>query len=92
MFYNKWELSLQNGKVEMRLDISDNQDRVERKKHTPIILPEISFVYFPRVDNETNEKYKKMLLELNIKVIRKKITKISELERALNRYLTTASI
>lgn len=83
MLYNKLIMTVTNGKVAIVLDDSDQEDREAKKVFNPVILPGISFIYFPRLDQKTNDFYKNVLIEANLKSIQAEIAKITLLRDAI---------
>lgn len=73
MYYNKWELDLRRDPVSLKLDTSDKVNRVSSKTYKPVAFGSIVEVLFPRVDDKTNEKYKKILIDFVIQKMRDEI-------------------
>ena len=83
MLYNTWNVKLtQNGLIDIRLDTSDKLERVSKRSYKPVIMGVSAFIYFPRIDKKTNNKYLKKLFTVWKKELTKAITEF-ESQRTL---------
>lgn len=80
MLYNCWRVEItENGTIEKRLDDSDKYERNSVKTHKPVLMGTKAFIFFPRKDEKTNQKYLKKLLTFWRKELDKTIEELSEI-------------
>ena len=84
MFYNSWKLQqTSDTQFLLHLENWDDQDRMEQKEYLPLGVGGGAVIHFPRVDELTNQKYKKVLLDHVLSVTRDRITHLNSVVLAL---------
>lgn len=84
MFYNIWRFDSSYGnKPTLVLDESDDVDRESQRPYSPCGYPGRAWIYFPRRDKKTNDKYKKILLDYISKRLSDQIKNDTEILNSL---------
>ena len=85
MLYNSWRFeSYNDGSAKLDLEDWDDTDRESNRSYTPAGCPGRAWIYFPRRNQKTNDKYKKVLLDYIAKCLSDQIARDTDILNSLS--------
>ncbi len=88
MLYNSWHFeSNDDGGTIFWINDYDEIDRESQRSYKPSGCPGRAWIYFPRRNQKTNDKYKKVLLDYIAKCLSDQIARDTDILNTVQRYI-----